>query len=126
VLAVLVAGFAVALSGRTSRSANSPEGVREAYITAYENHDFGEAVGNACASYKREFGTDASVLEENIRPFEINATAVGEPALRGDVATADIDLDLSQGGNRERARIFIRVEKEDGVWRFCGEGSRED
>jgi hypothetical protein len=41
------------------------------------------------------------VLEENGRPFEINATAVGEPALPGDVATADIDLDLSQGDNEE-------------------------
>jgi hypothetical protein len=126
VLAVVVAGVIIALSVRTRSFANSPDGVREAYMAAYENHDFGAVVDDACSTYKREFGTDTSVLEQNTRPFEITATAVGDPAFRGNAATANIDLDLSRGGTSERVPIFIRMENEDGAWRFCGEGSRQE
>jgi hypothetical protein len=125
-LAVAAAGVAIALSARARSFANSPDGVREAYMAAYENHDFGAVVGDACSTYKREFGMDTSTLEQNTRPFQITATAVGEPAFRGNAATANIDLDLSRAGTSERVPIFIRMEKEDGVWRFCGEGSRQE
>ena len=121
---VLVVGGA-ALFARNRSSVNSPDGVREAYMAAYEQHDFREVVEDACSTYKRDFGTDTSTLEQNIQAFEVTATADGEPALRGDAATADITLEVSQGSTTEQVPIFIRIQKEGGVWRFCGEGRGE-
>jgi cytoskeletal protein RodZ len=101
---------------------NTPDDVREAYMTAYENKSFSEVVDSACAAYKAKYGTDTSSLEKTLQPYEITATADGEPDVNGNTATANIKLELSQSGTTERPTIFIKIVEEDGEWRFCGEG----
>ncbi|MGH3758876.1 hypothetical protein [Actinophytocola sp.] len=101
---------------------NSPDDVRDAYMQAYENKSFRDVVDSACAAYKSQYGTDTSSLEQTLAPYEITATASGEPKVNGNTATADIDLELSQAGTTERPTIFIKIVEEDGEWRFCGEG----
>ncbi|OLF18089.1 flagellar basal body-associated FliL family protein [Actinophytocola xanthii] len=103
-------------------SGNTPEDVRQAYMTAYENKQFSDVVNSACAAYKSEYGTDTTELEQQLAPFEITATADGEPEVNGNTATANIDLELSKGGTTEKPSIFIKIVEEDGEWRFCGEG----
>ncbi|HWM07481.1 MAG TPA: hypothetical protein VNP92_34545 [Actinophytocola sp.] len=103
-------------------SSNTPDDVREAYMTAYETKDFTEVVSRACAAYKSKYGTDTAELEGTLAPYDITATASGEPDVNGNTATADIDLELSQAGTTERPSIFIKIVEEDGEWRFCGEG----
>lgn len=103
-------------------SSNTPDDVRDAYMSAYENKSFGEVVNRACAAYKSKYGTDTSELETTLAPYDITATASGQPEVNGNTATANIDLELSQGGTTERPSIFIKIVEEDGEWRFCGEG----
>jgi hypothetical protein len=103
-------------------ASNTPDDVREAYMTAYENKSFSEVVNGACAAYKSQYGTDTSSLEKTLAPYEITATANGDPKVNGNTATANIDLELSQAGTTEKPSIFIKIVEEDGEWRFCGEG----
>lgn len=109
-------------NGESGDASNSPEDVRQAYMDAYENKSFSAVVNNACDAYKEEYGTDTSELEQQLEPFEITATASGEPEVTGSTARADIDLELTQGGTSRPANIFIKIVEEDGEWRFCGEG----
>jgi len=101
---------------------NSPEDVRDAYMAAYESKSFGDVVDNACDAYKSQYGTDTSKLEQQLEGFTIVATADGDPQVSGTNARANIDLELSQSGNSETAKIFIKIVEEDGQWKFCGEG----
>ena len=101
---------------------NTPDDVRDAYMEAYETKSFSAVVSSACAAYKSKYGTDTSSLEKTLEPYEITATASGEPDVNGNTATADIKLELSQAGTTERPSIFIKIVEEGGEWRFCGEG----
>jgi hypothetical protein len=103
-------------------TSNTPDDVRDAYMEAYETKSFGAVVASACAAYKSKYGTDTSSLEKTLEPYEITATAEGEPDVNGNTATADIKLELSQAGTTERPSIFIKIVEEGGEWRFCGEG----
>ncbi|GAB3443660.1 hypothetical protein [Actinophytocola sediminis] len=103
-------------------STEGPEEVRQAYMDAYESKSFGSVVNNACDAYKEQYGTDTSELETQLAPFTITATADGEPEIVGKNATANIDLELTQGSNTQPAKIFIKIVDEDGEWKFCGEG----
>ena len=103
-------------------SSNTPDDVREAYMQAYESKSFTSVVSTACAAYKSKYGTDTSSLEKTLEPYDITATASGEPDINGNTATANIDLELTQAGTTERPSIFIKIVEEDGEWRFCGEG----
>lgn len=103
-------------------ASNTPEDVRQAYMSAYENKSFSSVVNSACAAYKSQYGTDTAELESQLEPFDIVATADGEPKVNGNTATANIDLELSQAGTTEKPSIFIKIVEEDGEWRFCGEG----
>jgi hypothetical protein len=106
----------------TSTATNTPDDVRQAYMTAYENKDFTSVVASSCAAYKSKYGTDTSSLEKTLSQYDITATAAGEPKVNGNTATADIKLELSAGGTTEKPTIFIKIVEEDGEWRFCGEG----
>jgi hypothetical protein len=106
----------------TSTATNTPDDVRQAYMTAYENKDFTSVVASSCAAYKSKYGTDTSSLEKTLSQYDIKATADGEPKVNGNTATADIKLELSAGGTTEKPTIFIKIVEEDGEWRFCGEG----
>jgi hypothetical protein len=103
-------------------ASNTPDDVRDAYMDAYETKSFSSVVNDACAAYKSKYGTDTSSLEKTLEPYDITATASGEPDVNGNTATANIDLQLSQGGTTEKPSIFIKIVEEDGQWRFCGEG----
>lgn len=103
-------------------ASNTPDDVRDAYMAAYEAKSFSSVVNDACAAYKSKYGTDTSALEKQLAPFDIKASPSGEPDVNGNTATADIALQLSQGGTTEKPTIFIKIVEEDGEWRFCGEG----
>jgi hypothetical protein len=103
-------------------TSNTPDDVRDAYMDAYETKSFTTVVSSACAAYKSKYGTNTSSLEKTLEPYDITATASGEPDVNGNTATANIDLKLAQGGTTERPSIFIKIVEEDGEWRFCGEG----
>jgi hypothetical protein len=102
--------------------ADSPEGVQQAYMQAYESKQFGSVVDEACKAYKDKFGTDTSELEAQLEPYEIRATADGEPDVTGSTAIAKIDLELTRNGETKTPKIQIKIVKESGKWRFCGEG----
>ncbi|HEV7649290.1 MAG TPA: hypothetical protein VGP26_14130 [Actinophytocola sp.] len=101
---------------------NTPDDVRDAYMEAYETKSFSSVVDSACAAYKSKYGTDTSSLEKTLEPYDITASASGDPDVNGNTATANIDLQLTQAGTTERPSIFIKIVEEDGEWRFCGEG----
>lgn len=101
--------------------AGSPEDVREDYIRAYETKDFASVVREACQTYRKEFGTDTSKLENELERYDVSAKPWGPPEVSGDAATAYVDLELARRGDVERPRIAIHVVKEAGKWRFCGE-----
>ncbi|MBC6450612.1 hypothetical protein [Actinokineospora xionganensis] len=102
--------------------ASSPGDIVDAYVTAYEEKDFAAVTAQACAPYKNKYGTDTSTLEEKLSKYEVKGTAKGEPEVKGSVATAEIDLTLTpETGEAKDAHIRIKIVKEDGVWRFCGE-----
>jgi hypothetical protein len=103
-------------------ASNSPDDVRDAYMQAYETKSFTDVVNDACAAYKSKYGTDTASLEKTLEPYDIAATADGEPDVNGNTATANINLELTQSGTTEKPSIFIKIVEEDGQWRFCGEG----
>lgn len=103
-------------------AAGGPEEVVDAYIDAYENKDFSRVVEQACDAYKKKYGTDTSELESQLAKFEVKGEAKGAPEVKGSTATAEIDLELTEAGKAPKpAHIRIKVVKEDGGWRFCGE-----
>jgi len=97
--------------------------VQQAYIQAYESKQFGSVVATACDAYKKKFGTDTSDLEKQLAPYDIKATADGEPTVDGGTATAKINLELTKGADTKRPKIQIKIVKESGSWKFCGEGT---
>lgn len=103
-------------------ASNTPDDVRDDYMAAYENKDFGDVVDNACNAYKEKFGTDTSALENQLAGYDITATPDGEPDVNGNTASAKIDLKLAASGTTEEPKILIKIVEEDGQWRFCGEG----
>jgi hypothetical protein len=107
-----------------SSATNSPDDVRDDYMTAYENNDFADVVNDSCGAYKRKFGTDTSDLETKLQDFVITATADGDVDVDGedpDTATAKIDLVLEGPEQTQDAKILIKIVEENGKWRFCGE-----
>ncbi|MGH3861363.1 hypothetical protein [Actinokineospora sp.] len=102
--------------------AGSPQEIVDAYIAAYQDKDFSAVTAEACEAYKNKYGTDTTSLEAKLSKFEVKGTAKGEPEVKGSVATAQIDLALTpETGEPKDAHIRIKIIKEDGAWRFCGE-----
>ncbi|HET9140498.1 hypothetical protein [Actinophytocola sp.] len=101
---------------------NSPTAIQRAYMEAYESKQFGAIVENACQAYKDKFGTDTSELEEQLAPWDIKAENGGDPEVTGNSATALINLELTKGSETKTPKIKIKIVKEGGQWRFCGEG----
>ncbi|UVS79023.1 hypothetical protein [Actinokineospora sp. UTMC 2448] len=108
-------------SDETTTADAGPEAVVEDYIDAYETKSFAAVTGQACKAYKKKYGTDTTQLESQLEKYEITGSAQGAPEVRGDVATARIALELSGGGDVKNVDIEIKIVKEDGEWRFCGE-----
>ncbi|MCA1845884.1 MAG: hypothetical protein LC792_22385 [Actinobacteria bacterium] len=109
-------------SKANSGGADSPDQVQQAYIEAYQSKQFGSVVESACKAYKDKFGTNTTELEQQLAPYDIKATADGEPEVTGSTATAKIDLELTKGGETKKPKIKIKIVKESGSWKFCGEG----
>lgn len=108
--------------GSAPPTEDSPTAVQRAYIEAYEAKRFTSIVESACRAYKDRFGTDTKELERRLRTFDVKATADGEPTVDGTSAVARIDLELTQGSETKPTKIQIKIIKESGRWRFCGEG----
>ncbi|GAA4421189.1 hypothetical protein ACFQV2_16105 [Actinokineospora soli] len=102
-------------------SGPGPEALVEEYITAWETKSFAAVTAEACGAYKKKYGTDTAKLEAELAKYEITGTADGEPEVKGDVATARIALKLKSGADVKDVDIEIKIVKEDGEWRFCGE-----
>jgi len=105
-------------------ASNTPDDVRDDYMAAYENNDFADVVKNACAAYKKKFGTDTSDLEGKLQDYSITATADGDvdvDSKNPDTASAKIDLVLAGPDQTQDAKILIKIVDESGRWRFCGE-----
>ncbi|MGQ0839030.1 hypothetical protein [Actinokineospora sp.] len=100
---------------------DGPQQVVEAYVDAYETKSFSSVTTAACDAYKKKYGTDTSDLEGKLAEFDIIATAKGSPEVKGSTATAQIDLKLSKDGQSKDASIKIKIVKESGAWKFCGE-----
>lgn len=98
-----------------------PAAIVEEYITAYETKSFAAVTGEACKAYKRRYGTDTAQLENQLARYTITGSAQGEPEVKGDVATARIALELNSEADVKNVDIEIKIVKEDGEWRFCGE-----
>jgi hypothetical protein len=99
-----------------------PAGVQQAYIEAYESKRFSDVVNSACEAYKKRFGTNTTDLETKLAPYDIKASADGTPTVSGGTATANIDLELTKNGETKTPKIKIKIVKESGKWKFCGEG----
>ncbi|HVK21396.1 MAG TPA: hypothetical protein VM677_08555 [Actinokineospora sp.] len=109
-------------SEQQSGGSVDPAEIVEAYISAYENKDFSDVTAEACEAYKKKYGTDTSELEGKLSKYTVTGKAKGKPEVKGSTATAEIDLELTpQGGTATQAHIRIKIVKESGVWRFCGE-----
>jgi hypothetical protein len=106
----------------SGRGSDSPDEVQQAYIAAYESKKFGPVVNSACDAYKKKFGTDTTDLEKQLAPYDIKATADGTPSVDGSTATAKINLELTKGSETKKPKIQIKIVKESGSWKFCGEG----
>ena len=106
----------------SSKGSDTPAGVQEAYIAAYESKKFGSVVASACDAYKKKFGTDTTDLEKQLADYDIKATADGAPEVDGGTATAKINLELTKGAETKTPKIKIKIVKESGSWKFCGEG----
>lgn len=104
------------------RGSDSPAEVQQAYIAAYEAKRFTNVVNSACDAYKKKFGTDTTDLEKQLAPYDIKATADGTPQVDGSTATAKINLELTKGSETKKPKIQIKIVKESGSWKFCGEG----
>ena len=105
-----------------SKGSDTPDGVQQAYIAAYESKKFGSVVASACDAYKKKFGTDTADLEKQLADYDIKATADGTPQVDGGTATAKINLELTKGAETKKPKIQIKIVKESGSWKFCGEG----
>jgi hypothetical protein len=101
---------------------DTPASVQQAYIEAYESKKFGSVVGGACDAYKEKFGTSTADLEKRLAPYDMKATADGTPEVNGGTASAKIDLELTKGAETKKTKIKIKIIKERGSWKFCGEG----
>lgn len=111
-------------SRRTTSSAPDtagPQEVVDAYVRAYETKQFSSVTTQACDAYKKKYGTDTTELEGKLADFDITAKASGEPKVTGSSATAEIDLTLTKGTESKDASIRIKIVKESGDWKFCGE-----
>jgi hypothetical protein len=109
-----------------SDASNTPDDVRDDYMAAYENKDFGDVVDSACEAYKDKFGVDTSELESQLADYDITATPDGDAEVddnHPDAATAKIDLKLVGSDQTQEPKILIKIVREDGQWRFCGEGA---
>jgi cytoskeletal protein RodZ len=107
-----------------SDASNTPDDVRDDYMAAYENKDFADVVNNACAAYKKKFGTDTSSLESDLADYDITASPDGDVEVDSknpDTATAKIDLELVGTDQTYTPKILIKIVDEKGKWRFCGE-----
>ncbi|MGX7828358.1 hypothetical protein ACTG9Q_25035 [Actinokineospora sp. 24-640] len=98
-----------------------PEAVVEEYITAYETKSFAAVTEEACAAYKKKYGMNTAQLESQLAKYAITGTAQGAPVIKDEVATARIALELADGADVNNVDIEIKIVKEDGEWRFCGE-----
>ncbi|MDQ3406231.1 MAG: hypothetical protein M3548_23025 [Actinomycetota bacterium] len=104
-----------------STTGSAPREIVDAYVDAYKTKSFSSVTNGACEAYKKKYGTDTTELETKLSEFDITATAQGEPEVKGTTATAKIDLTLSKGTESKDASIKIKIVKESGEWRFCGE-----
>ncbi|WP_156755988.1 hypothetical protein [Actinokineospora pegani] len=104
-----------------------PAAVLRAYMDAYESKSFGEVVNESCAAYKKKYGTDTTSLEDRLRPYSITATDPREPTITGTVASAKFQLELTTAdtGKASKYTIEIKVVRESGEWKFCGEKSSQ-
>jgi hypothetical protein len=103
---------------------NTPEDVRDDYMTAYENKDFVDVVKSSCAAYRSKFGTDTSDLESDLEDYDITAIPDGDVEVDAEnpaSATAKIDLELVGTDETYTPKILITIVEENGEWRFCGE-----
>ncbi|MFC5289806.1 hypothetical protein ACFPM7_22360 [Actinokineospora guangxiensis] len=98
-----------------------PATVVEEYISAYETKRFSAVTGQACKAYKKKYGTNTAQLEDQLAQYTITGSAQGEPEIKGEVATARIALELTSDTDVKNVDIEIKIVKEDGEWRFCGE-----
>lgn len=101
--------------------AAGPEAIVEEYIAAYETKSFGAVTAEACKAYKKKYGTNTAQLEKQLERYTITGSAQGQPEVKGDVATARIALELNSDADVKNVDIEIKIVKEDGEWRFCGE-----
>jgi hypothetical protein len=104
-----------------SSGSDSPEAIVDAYIDAYVSKSFSSVTSDACDAYKKKYGTDTSELESTLSDYEITGKPKGTPTIKGSTATAEIDLTLVKSGTSKEASIRIKIVKEDGSWKFCGE-----
>ena len=99
-----------------------PETVVDEYIEAYEKKSFGAVTAGACNAYKKKYGTDTTQLDDQLKKYTtITGAAQGAPEVRGNVAVARIALKLTTDAEVKDLAIEIKIVKEDGEWRFCGE-----
>ncbi|TDP92168.1 hypothetical protein [Labedaea rhizosphaerae] len=102
----------------------SPDSVRDDYIRAYESKSFTTVVTHACKDYISKYGTDTSDVEQQIAPYTIHGTPVGEPDVTGDSALAKITLEFAKGsGTPQTKSIKVKAVLEDDSWKFCGEAA---
>ncbi|GLZ37314.1 hypothetical protein [Actinokineospora sp. NBRC 105648] len=105
----------------TDDDSSGPDAVVDAYVDAYKTKSFLTVTSDACKAYKDKYGTDTSKLEGELEKFEITATKNGSPKVSGSTASAQIDLVLTQDGKSRNVTIEIKIVKEGGDWKFCGE-----
>jgi len=109
---------------RTTKPADTsgPAEVVEEYMKAYESKSFSAVVGKACEAYKKKYGTDTTSLEDELKPYKIEATPGDEPTVTGSIASGGFKLNLTTDtGTTSEVKIEIKIVKESGTWKFCGE-----
>lgn len=102
--------------------------VAEAYVRAYEMKDFSAVVNeaNTCQEYIDTYGLDVSELEASLQPYKITGEVNDERVLAETVSEVDITITLqTASGTPTPKSAFIKAVKEDGAWKFCGEGGGE-
>jgi flagellar basal body-associated protein FliL len=107
----------------TAGGSADPAAVQQAYMLAYETKQFAPVLNSACDAYKKKFGTSTAELDKQLAPYDrITAEADGQPEVTGNSATAKINLELTRGSEVRHPKIKIKIVKESGTWKFCGEG----
>jgi hypothetical protein len=107
----------------TVNGSADPAAVQRAYIQAYQTKQFASVLSAACDAYKKKFGTGTTELDKQLAPYDrITAEADGLPEVTGNSATAKINLELTRGSEIRHPKIKIKIVKESGTWKFCGEG----